>query len=231
MAIAHVATSTTTSDGASSMAANIPAGSVGDVIVAFIHTRRTAGVVTITPPGAYTQVTGGIINRASIRCAIYTRVATGSDAGTWSFSAACGAVAVVSRYSGVDNTTPVDVSAGTVNGNGSTATLPTRTTVTNGARLIGSVGWNGASAALTPPGSMTERGEADGGFASNDLAGNLADENIPTAGATGTRAFTGAYADDYVGLIFALRPAAVSADRLSPVEIVSPDLPLVYMEV
>ena len=208
MTIAHVATATTTSDGASSMAATIPAGSVGDVIVAIIHTRRTAGIVTITAPGAYTQVSGGLVNRGSIRTGIYTRVATGSDAGTWSFSAACGAVAVVSRYSGVDNTTPVDVAAGTTNGNGSTATLPTRTTVTNGALLVGGVGWNGAVASLAPPGTMTERGDADGVFASNDLEANLADQIIAVAGATGTRAFTGAYSDDYTGLIFALRPAA-----------------------
>lgn len=210
MAIAHVATSTSTSDGVASITPTIPSGSVGDVIVAVIHTRRSAGVVTITPPGAYTQVTGGLVNRGTIRTGIYTRVATGSDDGTWSFSNTCGSVAVVSRYSGVDTTTPVDVSAGTTNGNGSTITLPTRTTVTNGAWLIGAAGFNGAGATLAPPGSMTERGDADGAFASNDLEANLADENIPTAGATGTRAFTAGFGDDYTGIDFALRPAAAA---------------------
>jgi hypothetical protein len=40
---------------------------------------------------------------------------------------------------------------------------------------------------------------------------DLADETIASAGASGTRAFTAAFGDDYTGLVFALRPGAAPA--------------------
>ena len=120
---------------AASITINKPTGTAkGDLLIASIAVRPQTA--TITAPSGWT-----LVNRQNNpngdpnALAVYTKVATNSEPAnyTWSFSANTGNAGGIMAFSGVDNTTPVNVSGGQLtNISTTTFTAPSvTTTVTN----------------------------------------------------------------------------------------------------
>ena len=105
----------------------------------------------------------------------------------------------------MDNATPLDaavVTAVDTTYSATSLTVPSITTVSNGARLIGGLGLDSSSASVSPPNGWTERWEAAGGQVAEQ-----ADAAQTAAGATGTVTWTLSSGRAVAGWRTALKPA------------------------
>jgi chitodextrinase len=146
---AATATGTTTS---TSVAA--PTGvRAGDVLVAAVSTR---GAPAITAPAGWTQVRVDT-NGTTMRQALFTRVATGTEGPTaWTLSRAQSTVVQVLAYRGVDTAAPVLASAGATS---TTATVTSpAAAAAPGARVVTVAGIARATT-LAPAAPLSERSE------------------------------------------------------------------------
>jgi hypothetical protein len=198
-----------TAAGTTSVICAAPAGTVnGDVLVAFILDHATTG--SSAAPTGWTLQGGAAA--ASGRFQVFTTVAGGNNtAGTpWTFSGlTTRAQGTIIGYSGVDNTTPIDVTASArINASGTTGTTSI-TTVTNGAMIVGGFAALASGATWTvestaTAGALTE--QADGAN-STFCSIAIADKLLTTAGATGVSSATMSAAGANGGILVALRPA------------------------
>lgn len=173
-----------------------------DVLVAALSTSDDAD--TPTPPAGWTQMADATIGTTRRVTMWYRVVASAAGEGAsyqWTSITSGRTSGMIARYSGVDNATPIDVTASS---NSDTNVAASITTVTNGAMLVSAFGVNrtASSGTCTAPGTMTKQYEASG--SGRDLA--FADETFATAGATGTRTWTDTGTGQGV-LLGALRPA------------------------
>ena len=173
MAIARVAAPTLTEQGTSgttSFVVSMPATvNLGELLVMAVG---SGGGVVSTPAG-WTLI-GGANHAAAESCYGFYRVAAGSEGGTTvTVTVAAGrATGVVTRYSGVDGVTPIDVAATTGQnaGSGSTCVVASLTTVTNSAFLVSacsgnaatSLTWTQPAGFVTPTTSTSGAGAAAG---------------------------------------------------------------------
>ena len=142
---------------ASSIAINQPAGTVkGDVLVAVVAVRPNT--IAITAPSGFVLVqrqdqTTGNTNAV----AVYRKIATASEPASYTFTATgnTGLAGGVMAFSGVDNTTPVDVSAGALIVSGTSFTAPAVTTTIANTMIVtahefgSSERWTPTTAGLT----------------------------------------------------------------------------------
>src|SRR5205823_9232354 len=113
--IAYRSSSSLSQAAATSIALSVPAGTQqNDVMLAQIDTKGSSGAVpAITAPAGWTLIrndaSGGAFQQA-----LYSHVATSSEPAsyTWTLSLSVAASGGIASYSGVDTTTPVDVSGG-----------------------------------------------------------------------------------------------------------------------
>jgi PKD repeat protein len=180
-----------------------PAGtSAGDVLVACV--AMNGGTVNGVPSGwapiaAVTSIPNPHVYG-------YYKVAGASEpTPTWNLSASVASGGGIARYSGVSNSSPLDTTAAT--GASATAvtaaTVPGVTTVSPNAMLVGCVGINSSSTAVTlaTPAGL---GEAwDIGGKRNELADGLQG----SAGPSGTKTWTLSSVREFGGWLTALRPA------------------------
>jgi hypothetical protein len=224
---------------------SVPAGTqAGDVMVATVASRpdnTTAtnnNAKTVCAPAGWTLVrdtinnSGGGSGGGGLRLQTWTRVATGAEPAsyTWFFQInnpslvpgtgggevfASASVGIVS-YSGVDNTTLVDVEGGNTTASSYNHTGNSIITTVANTLLVANHTFLSADT-WTAPGGMTERvdqsapasppGNAVG------IALEMSDEPRPTAGATGARtAVAGgtSNADNGIVHMLALRPGALN---------------------
>lgn len=197
-----------------SVAVPVPAGvTAGEFLVAAVATSDNA---TLTIPSGWTTIPGSDVLDASgpISCHGYYRVATAAEPASYTWSGITGTrtSGIMQRFSGVDTTTPLDTTAGTVSTGGvTTASLPSLTTATSGAVVVSAMALNANSAAaLVEPSGVTEIQQSQGN-GGRRLA--LAYEARPIAGATGTRVWTEnptTTALQFAGWTIALRVAGAS---------------------
>jgi PKD repeat protein len=198
-------TATGNSAAVTSVPIQVPSGvQAGDFLIAQITADNNP---TATAPSGWTQVTSPVSAGTGARVfAFYHRVAAGeTTTPTFTLSSAQKYNAVMSAFRGVDATTPFDTAATTkVNTNTGVATLalPSVTTVTPGALLVGGVGANSGGASVTPPSGWTESEEA-----TVIQLSETAFQARPTAGATGTQTWTFSKGVGSAGWMRALRPA------------------------
>ena len=202
----------------STLSINVPTGTVaGDVMIAAIAT--TPSTVTITAPAGWTLIQAVTQTTAtSNRVSTYYRVATATEPAsyTWTLSTAhTGASGGIVSYSGVDNTTPINVSAGAATASALTHTAPSiTTTVANG--MLVTVHEYASARSWTPPAGMTERVDIASRAAST--AGVTLEMNellLGAAGATGAMTATASTsADTGATVSIALKPAAVAPDHI-----------------
>jgi hypothetical protein len=185
-----------------------PAGTTtGDVLIAQI-TADAAPNVSVVPAG-WTAITSPLAASTGARVFTYYHVvgtAAEPTSYSWTLSSAVKWGAGITAFSGVNTTNPFDTVAATASNttySSTTVSVPSVTTVTAGAVLVGGVGLDSGATAITPATGWTEGWEATGG-----QEAELAWRPVPTAGATGTSTWTLSKATAWVGWVRALRPAA-----------------------
>ncbi|MFT7169609.1 MAG: hypothetical protein ACI80K_002748, partial [Paracoccaceae bacterium] len=191
--ITFVAAGTAISPSALDLDVPTPAGMAeSDIMIASIAIRPSSA--TITPPSGWVLVrrmdnAGG----ASNSLAVYQRVATASEPGTyrWSFSSSTGSTGAILAFRGVDVTAPVDIENGASTANATVHDAPSVTTTAARTMLVTAHAFSSA-ATWTPPAGMTEA--VDIASVTADTATGIALEvnyELQTlAGATGSRAAT-----------------------------------------
>lgn len=202
------------SDGGTSITPGTPAGVVStDIVVAVIGFGQGTGV-TITPPSGWT-----LINRTD-STTIYGSAsywALGS-VGSYVFSVSgltSSIASIAAAYSGVDNVTPMDVTAaGQTNGASTTVAAPSITTVTANTQLvlpdITYDALNGTVASWTAVfgtfrGSTGIRGSID------TVGVSIFDGTQAATGATGAKNETQSRSVNSNGVLAALRPGGGAA--------------------
>ncbi|MCA1832871.1 MAG: DNRLRE domain-containing protein [Actinobacteria bacterium] len=178
----------------------------GDVLIAGIATR---GTPTVTAPTGWTLIrtreTGSSWTLQS-----YYHVAGSSEptSYTWTLSVAKAAAGTVTAYTGVDTTSPIDVTSGHLDNTAATSITATGVTTTAGNDLVVGIFENTGAATFTPPAGMTERGEDQSNAAGQSHVDiETADISQTTAGATGDKIATGSAANTGAAELVALRAA------------------------
>lgn len=203
---------TASTGGASSLAVSTPASTAaGDVLVAAISVSGGSGVL-INAPNSSWHLINRTDNSTLVSVASYYRVATGTDSAsyTWTFGSSVRAIGTVSRYSGIDNTNPVDV-AGTDGTNSffssNLVSAPAITTTANNDRVIGFFAI-AANTTFTAPTSLSERMDL-GVFNGPTL--EVSDTVVPSPVYTGTVTATAGTSNRWAAHLVALRPAITSS--------------------
>jgi hypothetical protein len=160
-------------------------------------------------PAGWTQVLAPLSISGQARLFVYSHVVSdpaAEPAGyTWQLSAAEKWNAGVTAFSGVDNGTPWDTAPSTASNTSYTAsslTVPGVSTVSAGALLVGGVGLDSKSIAVTQPAGWSQAWQGSGGQVSE-----LAVRATTGAGASGPATWTLAGAGASAGWTAALRPA------------------------
>jgi RHS repeat-associated protein len=202
------AASSVASTPVTSITVNKPTGVLtNDVLIAGIATFTAA----ITPPSGWTLVRS---DSGSVVQTLYTHVVGASEPSnyTWTFGViVTSAAGTIVAYSGVDTTTPVDVSGGQANASSTSITAPSITTTGANELIVGFF----AIAKLTTttaPSGMNERAD-QGANGTVAISQETADVVQAIAGATGTKVATALVAGANVGQLLALRPAGSIALR------------------
>lgn len=188
MAVSIVGTPTIgESASATSLACNVPAGvTAGELLVAHVtHSKATA-----VP--AQTGWTTGLSLASAASQAVFYRWATASEPASYTFSVNAGGAdrctATIMRLSGLDSTTPLDVTPVGATATGTSLTHPGVTTVTGDALILWSASRANASNTTTinGPAEVTKLLESTG----TGRRHVLFSEARPSAGATGSRLFS-----------------------------------------
>jgi MSHA biogenesis protein MshQ len=211
---------TVSSGAVSSISLNKPAGvTTNDVLIAQISARG-GFLTTITPPAGWTLIRrnnagGSIIPGlgATLASALYYKVATASEAASYSFSISpsirtSGGLLV---YRGVDTTSPINTSGGQNNASSTSVTAPSITTTVANAQRIAFFATAHGNFGFTAPAGMTERYDIGTGAGPNGAANMAADLTQASAGASGSVTATAGASAYNIGQQIALTPAAVVA--------------------
>ena len=180
-----------------------------DVLVAGITVR---GNQTITPPAGWTSVRSDV-SGSTIKQEVFRKVAGGSEPASyaWTFSDPVdGAVGAIAAYSGVNTTTPIDVSGGQANASSASVTAPSVTTTVANTKLVGFFG-SADDATFTAAASLTERTDllVD---TTVDVSAQRGRSAQAAAGASGTKVATASKARQHRP---AGRPQAIGHDHLA----------------
>lgn len=190
-----------------------PAGiSAGDCLVLFV--ARSASAITV--PAGWTAFTGGqVTTTGGTTMLLAYKLAVGTESGNLSVTVASSTGhGRMFLFTGVDQVTPQDVTAGSVAANATTSVLPSLTTVTAGACLIGAgtdAGAVGGTYTISDGNYIEDDDSGAQVGASNGRNAALYHWISGAAGATGTKTLTHANAR-CVGIHGALRPARVLFD-------------------
>ena len=207
---------------AASIMINKPTGTAkGDLLIASIAVRPQTA--TITAPTGWT-----LVNRQNNpngdpnALAVYTKVATNTEPAsyTWSFSANTGNAGGIMAFSGVDNTTPVNVSGGSITAATTTTfTAPSvTTTVTN--TMIVTAHEYASSDRWTAPTGMTEVYDVASLAVPNALGIAVLGSYRTQAAAGATGSFTATAASNAAtgaGITVALRPVVCGPVTADPI--------------
>ncbi len=189
-----------------------PAGvAAGDVLVAQVTADGNPDLSSV--PAGWTQtLTGPLSVTGGARVFVYHHVvgALAGEPTSYSFglSTAVKWGGGITAFRGVDTTTPFDSAQATAQDlsyGSSTVTVPSVTTVTAGAMLVGGVGLDSSSTLVTQPTGWTEDAEATGA-----QIAELAHKAVPTPGASGPSSWTLSKASAWTGWVRALRPGTAT---------------------
>ncbi len=198
--------------GASTLVVNRPTGtSSGHVLLAGVTVAGGTGV-TVTPPSGWTLVRR-TDNSTNLSLITYVRVAGASEPAsyTWTLSPSSRAAGSILRFTGVNTTSPIDVSAGQSTTNNShpyRVVAPTMSTTGDAEALAGFYAV-GAGTTFSNNSLLTDEVDVRNTNASGpSLRG--ADGIQATTGATGTSYATAGAGGQMVAQHIALRPTGAS---------------------
>jgi hypothetical protein len=219
MAIAFRAAGTGNING-TALVVTAPAGLAdGDVMLAVIGGRGSS--LTCTPPAGWTSVITQIRSTVG-KLFIFSKVASGeSGSYTFTLNVSSQHSGGILAFTGVNTTTPVNVSAGAQDGTSVTAHVaPDITTTVDGCMILRAAmeAVSGVNSSYTWPAPATERFDVTGTDGTVRQVTSAATEPQTTAGATGTRTGTSAQATSYASVSVALAPQPVNP----PINTVAP---------
>lgn len=224
--IALRGTATTSTSTNTSLTINKPTGvTTGDLMLVCITKGNNSG--TNPSLSGWTLLSGGVLNGASIRGAVLYKVATASEGASYTFALGTGvnsSVGTIVAFSGVNTTTPFDVTANTISlssSSSSTLTASGYTTVTPGAAVVlfGMSADNNTFSnwSTTSPGSLTEIADVNVNTSNDDLTVGAAWALKSNTGATGNGTVTQSASDRWGALMVALRPCvAITTQPTAP---------------
>ena len=184
-----------TSTAAATVTVPLPSGTAaGDVLVSCLSLN---GGTVKTAPAGWTQI-AAVTSISNPHVYGYYKVAAAGEATpTWTLSGSLTSGAGITRYTGASG---VDGPATTATGAAATSgTVPAVTTTTANTMVVGCMGVNSSSTAITSPSGMTEAWEVAG------KKGELDDALQASAGSTGARTWTFAASREWAGWLVALR--------------------------
>ena len=192
--------------GATSVAIAAPMGSQWTMEIATIS---VAGSTTITPPSGWTQLISTPVGTSLLQVSYWHVAGASEGTATWSFGASVIAAGGIGAYSGVDTTSIVDAAAASTGTSGTTATVPSVTTIYSGDLVLG-VGSFNNQGGLTADGSTTSRYTAKV-KATNGPTILAEDVNQASAGATTAQTITDATAATaWIGQVITLKAASAT---------------------
>lgn len=205
------ASSANNAAGSTSLAITKPTGvTQGDVMVAAI---TASGTGTITAPSGWTAIkntTQGTV----LRQAVYYKVATASEASSysWSLGTSRSAAGGIADYSGVNQTVPVDASATGTAASGN-AVAPSVTTSAANDLVIAAAAF-ATTTTVTPASDTTERFDATSALGTTTA--EAADFSQASAGATEAKTISPASSGSaWIATTVALRDAGQATLSLS----------------
>src|SRR4051794_19666152 len=178
----------------------------GDVLIAQITADATPSV-SAAPAGWSTVISPRSVSTSARLFAYYhvvTDPASEPASYSWTLSTAVKWNAGMANFHGVDTSVVWDTAASgaTVTTSASTITVPGVTTTKAGAMLVGGVGLNSSTVAVTQPSGWSEAVESTGAQVTE-----VASQARPTVGATGNATWTLGSNATSTGWVRALRPA------------------------
>lgn len=206
MAIVHEASATATGSSTAPSVSKPTDTASGDVLVFGIAIASSSAAVTA--PSGLTELSN---TTNTIRFITYYRVCDGTEGSsfTWSLNQTTGWAVGCSRFSGCD-ATPSDATASVNTGSDSSAECTSVTTATANAMVVALVGANRSTLSFTEADGMTEAWEISG-----NRATTLNYVAQASAGATGDKTISMSNSQAWVGVLWALQPAAVSGVTLT----------------
>ena len=202
-------TAASNASGSTTLAVSRPTAAVaGDVLLA---TVATVGA-TVTAPAGWTQV--GSTSNTGVRTTMLWRLATGSDPTSWTFtlSASQKAAGRMVAYSGVHQTSPIDVTDTAATVSGTTHPAPLVTT-TEANRLVLTVASVAVRTSFTPAGSTTERVDVSANTGAPTVTVEVAEHPQTVEGLSTLRTPVSALAGLGATMTIALRPANSGATK------------------
>jgi hypothetical protein len=201
------------SAGAASLSIARPASTAsGHFLVAGITVDGGSGT-TITPPAGWTLIRRQNSTTATnVSIATYYRVA-GSEAGpyVWTFSPSVRASGGIIRFTGVDNSNPINVSNGNAGGPGTALSATQVTTTVANTALVGFLGTDtGATFTASGGTPLTERIDVRNTNAGGPSTWG-ANATQASAAATGNKTATASLSAPWVAQLVALRPVPPAA--------------------
>ncbi|HKC21535.1 MAG TPA: hypothetical protein VKB64_03390, partial [Gaiellaceae bacterium] len=186
----------------------------GDLMMAAVTIRNNDA---ITAPAGWTTIGNLRTSGAGLEQRLYYRIVTAADTPTttysWSWTNNADASVAIMGYSGVDGTTPFDVTPTDNAGTGTTATASTLTTTQDGDMVVAFYGAQGNVTETQNSGqSLTQEFTAlSGSGPASRIRNTGADGTQSTAGATGNKTAAVGSSTPWVAHLVALTPA-LSAD-------------------
>ena len=219
--VRRVVDTNVTATSGTAITATTPTGiRTGDVLVAVV----TIAPVTVggTPPTATTPTGWTKIQEklgTGVRVIAYQQAVTTAVPAniTITRSAASKTILNLAAYTGVDLTTPVDVSAVGSNSSGTSHTSPSVTVTGANRKLITITGY-AQQTSTTPDLATTERVDNSTLAVSPTTSLHIADQTWASTAATGTRIATSAVASTSATISIALRPRANTTDYLYDID-------------
>lgn len=197
MTIAFRSAATKLGHNAGSIVVDAPAGVIsGDVLLAALVLRSPLPTVTLPSGWSHVLTTDA---GSEYRQYVAVKVAGGAEPASYTFGLAGDADlanAMIVAYSGVDNTDPVDVSAGTAQAltSGTSIVAPSVTSTRDSGRAVAILGIGlGSPVTLSTPSGTTKRADVTG--SSIAASAILVDYAHAPAGATGTKTSTASQSD------------------------------------
>ncbi|MCH9034472.1 MAG: hypothetical protein IID42_08210, partial [Planctomycetes bacterium] len=186
-----------------------PTGTVeNDLLIAVISNEKG----TIDTPAGWTVIATALDgNRNQSRTTVFYKVAGPSEPSLYTFTSTNNkkASGAILRYSGIDPSSPIDVSA-FATGSSINPTAPDVTTTVDSTRVVRLFGARKGPDATDPyPPGTTGRFAID---AAGKAASGAADAAQASAGATGTAAFLLSAADGWVAVTVAIKLGGCSID-------------------
>ncbi len=209
IALRSKSSAATSGGGPTTITITKPSGTAsGDVLIAGISFETGTDETSITVPSGWTLVRR-VNNSNNEGLAVYRKVAGGSEPASyaWTFAQSRSLSGGIMAFTGVDNTTPIDVENGQATAQNTTHATPSLTTTQANTVLVTHFAIP-QSATWTPPTGMTEQYDVPETNRGNSLEGDTVAQAV--AGATGAKTATANASDVGVTHILALRPAQLS---------------------